>query len=72
MKKFQLEMGGKNPMVVLDDADLGVAVNCASSSRCRWGWATAAWRKPPKPAKPLSHDRHQPVAPRPAGGRRRP
>jgi len=29
MKKVQLEMGGKNPMVVLDDADLGVAVECA-------------------------------------------
>ena len=29
MKKFQLEMGGKNPLVVLDDADLGTAVNCA-------------------------------------------
>lgn len=27
--KFQLEMGGKNPLVVLDDADLAVAVNCA-------------------------------------------
>ncbi|WP_374379809.1 aldehyde dehydrogenase family protein [Dongia sp.] len=26
MKKIQLEMGGKNPMVVLDDADLKVAV----------------------------------------------
>ncbi|EAQ44287.1 putative dehydrogenase, possibly aldehyde dehydrogenase protein [Roseobacter sp. MED193] len=26
MKKVQLEMGGKNPMVVLDDADLGLAV----------------------------------------------
>ncbi|HEU0150340.1 MAG TPA: aldehyde dehydrogenase family protein [Bradyrhizobium sp.] len=26
MKKFQLEMGGKNPMVVLDDAELKVAV----------------------------------------------
>ncbi|KAA1003652.1 aldehyde dehydrogenase family protein [Paraburkholderia panacisoli] len=25
-KKFQLEMGGKNPMVVLDDADLDVAI----------------------------------------------
>ncbi|CAD6558724.1 aldehyde dehydrogenase family protein [Paraburkholderia metrosideri] len=25
-KKFQLEMGGKNPMVVLDDADLAVAI----------------------------------------------
>src|SRR5207302_10906429 len=29
MKKVQLEMGGKNPMVVLDDADLKVAVECA-------------------------------------------
>ncbi len=26
MKKIQLEMGGKNPMVVLDDADLSIAV----------------------------------------------
>ena len=30
--KFQLEMGGKNPMIVLDDADLTVAVNCAVQS----------------------------------------
>jgi acyl-CoA reductase-like NAD-dependent aldehyde dehydrogenase len=29
MAKLQLEMGGKNPLVVLDDADLGVAVNAA-------------------------------------------
>jgi len=29
MKKCQLEMGGKNPLVVLDDADLATAVNCA-------------------------------------------
>lgn len=29
LKKVQLEMGGKNPMVVLDDADLKTAVNCA-------------------------------------------
>jgi aldehyde dehydrogenase (NAD+) len=28
-RKFQLEMGGKNPLVVLDDADLGGAVECA-------------------------------------------
>ncbi|HTK36778.1 MAG TPA: aldehyde dehydrogenase family protein [Caulobacteraceae bacterium] len=27
--KVQLEMGGKNPLVVLDDADLDVAVRCA-------------------------------------------
>jgi aldehyde dehydrogenase (NAD+) len=29
MRKCQLEMGGKNPLVVLDDADLNVAVDCA-------------------------------------------
>ena len=29
MGKIQLEMGGKNPLVVLDDADLATAVNCA-------------------------------------------
>jgi aldehyde dehydrogenase (NAD+) len=29
MARFQLEMGGKNPLVVLDDADLDVAVACA-------------------------------------------
>jgi aldehyde dehydrogenase (NAD+) len=29
MAKLQLEMGGKNPMVVLDDADLATAVSCA-------------------------------------------
>ncbi|MET0220461.1 MAG: aldehyde dehydrogenase family protein [Tardiphaga sp.] len=32
MKKFQLEMGGKNPLVVLDDADLKLAVECATNS----------------------------------------
>ena len=31
MKKFQLEMGGKNPLVVVDDADLTVAVECAAN-----------------------------------------
>jgi len=29
MAKFQLEMGGKNPLVVLDDADINNAVECA-------------------------------------------
>lgn len=29
MRKVQLEMGGKNPLVVLDDADLDTAVDCA-------------------------------------------
>jgi aldehyde dehydrogenase (NAD+) len=28
-RKYQLEMGGKNPLVILDDADLDVAVECA-------------------------------------------
>ena len=32
LAKVQLEMGGKNPQVVLDDADLDVAVNCAVQS----------------------------------------
>jgi alpha-ketoglutaric semialdehyde dehydrogenase len=27
--RCQLEMGGKNPLVILDDADLEIAVNCA-------------------------------------------
>ena len=31
MRKFQLEMGGKNPLVVLDDADLQTAVECAAN-----------------------------------------
>jgi aldehyde dehydrogenase (NAD+) len=30
--KVQLEMGGKNPQIVLDDADLDTAVNCAVQS----------------------------------------
>lgn len=29
MIRVQAEMGGKNPLIVLDDADLDVAVNCA-------------------------------------------
>ncbi|MXN53253.1 aldehyde dehydrogenase family protein [Shinella sp. AETb1-6] len=31
-RKFQLEMGGKNPFVVLDDADLTIAVEAAANS----------------------------------------
>jgi aldehyde dehydrogenase (NAD+) len=31
MRRFQLEMGGKNPLVVLDDADLKIAVECAAN-----------------------------------------
>ena len=33
MRKFQLEMGGKNPLVVLDDADLDVAVDVRGQRR---------------------------------------
>ena len=33
MAKVQLEMGGKNPLVVLDDADLPTAVNCRGAGR---------------------------------------
>ncbi len=29
MRRCQLEMGGKNPLVILDDANLEIAVNCA-------------------------------------------
>jgi aldehyde dehydrogenase (NAD+) len=29
LRRCQLEMGGKNPLIVLDDADLDVAVECA-------------------------------------------
>ena len=29
LAKVQLEMGGKNPLIILDDADLDVAVDCA-------------------------------------------
>ena len=32
MAKFQLEMGGKNPVVVLDDADLTIAVDSVANS----------------------------------------
>ena len=32
LAKVQLEMGGKNPFVVVDDADLDLAVNCAVNS----------------------------------------
>jgi len=31
MKRMQLEMGGKNPLLVLDDADLALAVDCAAN-----------------------------------------
>src|SRR5690606_40230114 len=32
MRKFQLEMGGKNPTIVLDDADLKTAVESVAQS----------------------------------------
>ena len=42
MRKFQLEMGGKNPLVVLDDADLGVAVEVRRQRRASSPPASAA------------------------------
>ena len=31
LKKMQMEMGSKNPLVVMDDADLTTAINCAAN-----------------------------------------
>ena len=31
MKKMQLEMGSKNPLLIMDDADLEIAVTCAAN-----------------------------------------
>lgn len=28
LKKYQLEMGGKNPLIILDDADMDIALEC--------------------------------------------
>ena len=41
MAKFQLEMGGKNPLVVLDDADLDVAVELRA---CNGGFFSTGQR----------------------------
>ena len=56
MKKVQLEMGGKNPLVVLDDADLDVAVECAvngaffsTGQRCTASLAADRHRRHPRP-----------------------
>ena len=35
-KKVQCEMGGKNPLVILDDADLAIAVECAIDGAFFW------------------------------------
>ena len=45
MKKVQLEMGGKNPLVVLDDADLEVAVEVRGERRLLSRPASAARRR---------------------------
>nr|HID59753.1 aldehyde dehydrogenase family protein [Desulfobacterales bacterium] len=46
MAKVQLEMGGKNPMVVLEDADLELAVKDAISAgyACSGQWCTSTSR----------------------------
>ncbi|MBB1632497.1 MULTISPECIES: aldehyde dehydrogenase family protein [Cupriavidus] len=35
-KKVQTEMGGKNPLIILDDADLDIAVDCAIDGAFFW------------------------------------
>ena len=60
MAKFQLEMGSKNPLVVLDDADVATAVNVAvqgaffrrasaaprhRGSSSRKAFTTGSWRR---------------------------
>ena len=45
MRKFQLEMGGKNPTVVLDDADLKVAVEIGRAVGASSRPASAARRR---------------------------
>ena len=56
MRKFQLEMGGKNPMVVLDDADLEVAVEAclngafySTGQRCTASSRLIVQRRHPRP-----------------------
>ena len=46
LAKVQLEMGGKNPMVVLEDADLGLAVKDAvyAGCACSGQWCTSTSR----------------------------
>ena len=56
MAKFQLEMGGKNPLLVLDDADLDTAVSCAvngaffsTGQRCTASSRLIVTEKHPRP-----------------------
>jgi aldehyde dehydrogenase (NAD+) len=46
MIKTQLEMGGKNPMVILEDADLGLAIKDAilAAYSCSGQWCTSTSR----------------------------
>ena len=46
-RKLQLEMGGKNPLVVLDDADLDVAVNARCKAPTSRPASAARPRQPP-------------------------
>ena len=65
--RVQLEMGGKNPLVVLDDADLDRAVMCAidgaffgTGQRCTASSRSAAW---PSTAEPPGAGRERGVRP---------
>jgi acyl-CoA reductase-like NAD-dependent aldehyde dehydrogenase len=40
VKKMQTEMGGKTPLVVLDDAEVKIAVECANQRCIFLDWAT--------------------------------
>ena len=56
--EYQLEMGGKNPLVILDDADLDVAVDCAvqgaffqTGQRCTASSRLIVDRRDPRPVR---------------------
>ena len=57
MAKFQLEMGGKNPLVVLDDADLETAVECRRATARSSPPASAARRRRGSSSPQGIHDR---------------
>jgi len=60
MKKMQLEMGGKNPTIVLDDADLKVAVECSVNSAFSYLRGGARDRQRHRVRPLVRHLHHQP------------